>query len=49
MLDGIPAELVKDRDLTQLLADELVQWRGDRLQLTRRGLRYADTVAAEFV
>jgi oxygen-independent coproporphyrinogen-3 oxidase len=49
MLDGIPAELVKDRDITQLLADDLVRWRGDRLQLTRRGLRYADTVAAEFV
>jgi oxygen-independent coproporphyrinogen-3 oxidase len=49
MLDGIPAELVKDRDLSRLIADDLVQWRGDHLQLTRRGLRYADSVAAEFV
>jgi len=49
MLDGIPAELVKDRDISHLLADGLVRWSGDRLQLTHRGLRYADTVAAEFV
>jgi len=49
MLDGVPAEFVKGHDIARLLADDLVQWRGDRLQLTHRGLRYADTVAAEFV
>jgi oxygen-independent coproporphyrinogen-3 oxidase len=49
MIDGIPAEFVKDRDLSRLLADGLVQWRNDHLQLTRQGLRFADEVAAEFV
>jgi len=49
MLDGIPADLVADRDITHLLADGLLQRCGDRLQLTRRGFRYADTVAGEFV
>jgi oxygen-independent coproporphyrinogen-3 oxidase len=49
MLDGIPRESVQGRDLARLLADNLVEWRGDRLALTRHGLRYADEVAAEFV
>lgn len=49
MLDGIPAEYVNGYDISRLLADGLVEWHGNRLRLTRRGLRYADTVAAEFV
>lgn len=49
MLDGIPAGLVKGYDVSRLLAAGLVQWRDDQLQLTRRGLRFADEVAAEFV
>lgn len=49
MLDGIPSELVKHHDLTQLLADNLVRWQADRLQLTHRGLLFADEIATEFV
>jgi oxygen-independent coproporphyrinogen-3 oxidase len=49
MLDGVPAEWVKGHDLASLLADGLVRWQGDRLCLTRRGLRFADDVAAVFV
>jgi oxygen-independent coproporphyrinogen-3 oxidase len=49
---GVPAELVRgrwDRQVAELLAAELVQWRGGRLQPTRRGILFADAVAAEFV
>ena len=52
MLEGVPASLVRDRwprEIAGLLSDGLVEWRGDRLQLTRRGLLFADAVAAEFV
>ena len=49
MLDGIPGELVKQHDLSRLLADNLVRWHDNRLQLTHRGLLFADEIAAEFV
>jgi oxygen-independent coproporphyrinogen-3 oxidase len=52
MTDGVPAELVRgrwDRQIAELLSAELVQWRNGRLQPTRRGILFADTVAAEFV
>jgi oxygen-independent coproporphyrinogen-3 oxidase len=52
MLDGVPAASVQgrwDAEIAGLLAEDLVQWRGDRLQLTARGLRYADEVASRFV
>ena len=49
MLDGIPGELVNQHDLTKLLDDNLVRWRADRLQLTRRGVLFADEIATEFV
>jgi len=49
MLDGIPAEWATGFDISHLLADGLVQRRGDRLQLTRRGLFFADEVAETFV
>jgi len=52
MTDGVPAELVLgrwDAEVERLLADGLVQWRDNRLQLTRRGLLFADEVAAAFV
>ncbi|MCX7885841.1 MAG: radical SAM family heme chaperone HemW [Verrucomicrobiae bacterium] len=49
MLDGIPAHYVNGYDISRLLADGLVERHNRRLRLTRRGLRYADTVAAEFV
>jgi oxygen-independent coproporphyrinogen-3 oxidase len=49
---GVPAELVRgrwDRQIAELLRAELVQWRDDRLAPTRRGILFADEVAAEFV
>lgn len=49
---GIPAELVRgrwDAQVAELLSAELVQWRDGRLAPTRRGLLFADAVAAEFV
>jgi len=49
---GVPAELVRgrwDREISELLSAELVQWRSGRLQPTRRGILFADEVAAEFV
>ncbi len=52
MLDGIPGHLVHprwDSEINALLADNLVHWCNDRLQLTPRGLLFADEVAAEFV
>jgi oxygen-independent coproporphyrinogen III oxidase len=52
MNDGVPAELVKgrwDKQITELLSAELVHWRNDRLQPTKRGILFADEVAAEFV
>lgn len=49
MRKGVPSELVEGRDLTHLLADNLVRWHNNRLQLTHRGLLFADEVATEFV
>jgi len=52
MLDGVSGKLVRgqwDAEIERLVADNLVEWRDNRLKLTRRGLRYADEVAAEFV
>ena len=49
---GVPAALVKgrwDRQVAELLSAELVQWRAGRLQPTRRGILFADEVAAEFL
>jgi len=52
MTDGVPADLVRgrwDKQIAELLSAELVQWRNNRLQPTRRGILFADEVAAEFV
>ena len=52
MTAGVPAELIQDRwgrEISELLSAELVQWRDGRLQPTRRGILFADTVATEFV
>ncbi len=49
---GVPAELVRgrwDKQIAELLSAELVQWRDGRLQPTRRGILFADEIAAEFV
>lgn len=52
MNDGVPGALVRgrwDAEIAELIAEELAQWQGDRLRLTRRGLLFADEVAARFV
>ncbi|MGD1018173.1 MAG: radical SAM family heme chaperone HemW [Verrucomicrobiia bacterium] len=49
---GVPAELVKgrwDKQIAELLSADLVQWSHGRLQPTKRGILFADEVAAEFV
>jgi oxygen-independent coproporphyrinogen III oxidase len=49
---GVPAELVCgrwDKEVAELLSAELVQWRNGRLAPTKRGILFADEVAAEFV
>jgi putative oxygen-independent coproporphyrinogen III oxidase len=49
---GVPAELVRgrwDKEISELLSAELVQWRKGRLQPTKRGILFADAVAAEFI
>ncbi len=49
---GVPAELVKgrwDKQIAELLSADLVQWSHDRLQPTKRGILFADEVAAQFV
>ena len=49
---GVPAELVKgrwDKEIGELLSAELAQWRNNRLQPTKRGILFADDVAAQFV
>jgi oxygen-independent coproporphyrinogen III oxidase len=49
---GIPADLVRgrwDKEVSELLRDGLVELTGDRLRPTRRGILFADEVAAEFV
>jgi coproporphyrinogen III oxidase-like Fe-S oxidoreductase len=52
MTAGVPAAWVQgrwDKQIADLLAAELVQWRDGRLQPTRRGILFADEIAAEFV
>ena len=52
MTAGVPAELVSgrwDKQITELLSAELVQWRNGRLQPTKRGILFADEVASEFM
>jgi oxygen-independent coproporphyrinogen-3 oxidase len=52
MTTGIPAELLQERwqkQLAELLSLGLLQWRNGRVAPTRRGLLFADSVAAEFV
>ena len=49
---GVPADLVRgrwDKQIAELLSAELVQWRNGRLAPTKRGILFADEVAAEFV
>ncbi len=49
---GVPAEVVRGRwdpQVSELLAAELVEWYAGRLQPTRRGILFADEVAAVFV
>ena len=49
---GVPADLVRgrwDKEIAELLSAELVQWRNGRLKPTKRGILFADEVAAEFV
>ncbi len=49
---GVPAELVRgrwDKQIAELLSAELVHWRQNRLAPTKRGLLFADQIAAEFV
>ena len=52
MNTGVPAELVRgrwDNQIAELLSAELVQWRKNHLAPTRRGILFADEVAAAFV
>jgi oxygen-independent coproporphyrinogen-3 oxidase len=53
MMDGVSAESVRRDEwqprLRELIEAQLVCWRGDRLQLTQRGKRFADLVAETFV
>lgn len=52
MTAGVPAEWVRgrwDRQIAELVRAELVEWRDGRLAPTRRGILFADEVAAEFV
>jgi oxygen-independent coproporphyrinogen-3 oxidase len=49
---GLPAALVRgrwDNEIGELLQAGLVHWNDGRLQPTRRGILFADEVAAEFV
>lgn len=49
---GVPADLVQGRwnqQIAELLSSELVQWRNNRLQPTKRGILFADEIAAQFV
>ena len=52
MTAGVPAELVRgrwDKEIAGLLTAGLVEWYAERLRPTRRGLLFADAIAAEFV
>lgn len=52
MTAGVPAMWVRgrwDRQVTELLSADLVEWRDGRLRPTRRGILFADAIAAEFV
>ena len=49
---GVPAEVVRgrwDQQVGELLAAGLVEWHAGRLQPTKRGILFADEVAAAFV
>ena len=49
---GVPAEVVRgrwDKQVGELLAAGLVEWHHGRLQPTKRGILFADEVAAVFV
>jgi oxygen-independent coproporphyrinogen-3 oxidase len=49
---GVPADLVKGRwnqQIAELLSSELVHWRNNRLQPTKRGILFADEIATQFV
>jgi oxygen-independent coproporphyrinogen-3 oxidase len=52
MMKGVPGDLVRHRwqkEIAALSEAGLVHWQADRLQLTARGILFADTVATEFV
>jgi oxygen-independent coproporphyrinogen-3 oxidase len=52
MNEGVPGDFVRgrwDREIAQLLSAELVQWRNGRLAPTKRGILFADEIAASFV
>lgn len=49
---GVPAELVRgrwDKQVAELLSEELVEWKNGRLSPTTRGILFADAVAATFI
>ena len=49
---GVPAEVVQgrwDQQVGELLAADLVEWQAGRLQPTKRGILFADEIAAVFV
>jgi oxygen-independent coproporphyrinogen-3 oxidase len=49
---GVPSTLLQGRwetEIQTLLRDGLVEWSGDQLRPTRRGILFADEIAAEFV
>lgn len=49
---GVPADVVRgkwDDPIKSLLSAQLVEWHEERLRPTRRGLLFADEIAAEFV
>jgi oxygen-independent coproporphyrinogen-3 oxidase len=52
MTAGVPADWVRgrwDKQIARLLSAELVQWCGERLAPTHRGILFADEIAAEFM
>jgi oxygen-independent coproporphyrinogen-3 oxidase len=49
---GVPAELVRgrwDKQIAELLSAELAEWKDGRLRPTKRGILFADEVAAQFL
>jgi oxygen-independent coproporphyrinogen-3 oxidase len=52
MNTGVPAELVRgrwDKQIAELLSAELAEWKDGRLRPTKRGILFADEVAAQFL